>query len=88
MGFFSAIFGIVMLGIISDTITKVLKARGAAAPRELAALRQQLDEQAQVLDQQAQQLLELQERTDFMERLLAKTREGTAINPPADYDPS
>ena len=82
MGMFSAIFGIVMLGIISDTVVKLAKARsGGASPRELAGLRQQLEDQASVLDHQGQQLLELQERTDFMERLLAKSREGTSLNP-------
>ena len=49
--------------------------------RRLAGLRQQLDDQASLLDHQGQQILELQERTDFMERLLAKSREGTSLNP-------
>ncbi len=76
------VFGVAMLGIISDTVIKIMKARsGGASPREIAGLRQQLDDQATLLDHQGQQILELQERTDFMERLLAKSREGTSLNP-------
>lgn len=88
MGIFSAIFGIVLIGVIGDTIGKIVKARGAGpSPRQLADIRQQLEDQAGALDHQGQQILELQERSDFMERLLAKTREGTALNPANPAEP-
>ena len=82
MGIFTAMFGIVLIGVLGDTIGKVIKARGAGpSPRQLADLRQQLEDQAAILEHQSQQILELQERSDFMERLVAKTREGTALHP-------
>ena len=82
MGLFSAVFGIVLIAVIADTIGKIVKARGAGpSPRQLADIRQQFEDQAAALDHQGRQILELQERSDFMERLLAKTREGTALNP-------
>ena len=87
MGIFTAMFGIVLIGVLGDTIGKVIKARGAGpSPRQLADLRQQLEDQAAILEHQSQQILELQERSDFMERLVAKTREGTSLNP-GDHQP-
>jgi len=79
------IFVIVVLGIVADTVTKIVKAKSAGSP----ALRGQVDElNAVVQDQaaqladaqatiasQAEQLQELHERMDFAERMLARVRE-------------
>lgn len=80
MGLFSFIFGIVVVGIIGDTVAKVARAKTVGGGRQLDELRRQLEDQSQILASQEQQILELQERTDFMERLLAKNREQGLID--------
>jgi cytochrome c-type biogenesis protein CcmH/NrfG len=51
------------------------RGRGAAAENELAALRERVEE----LESQQARLLELEERVDFAERLLAWQRDGAAL---------
>ncbi len=85
MGFVSGIFVIIVAGIVSDAVVKIVKARassgGAAGRAELAALQRQLDEQSETLANQSQRLQELEERFDFAERLLAQTRERKSLGP-------
>ncbi|HSE68173.1 MAG TPA: hypothetical protein VLB12_14395 [Gemmatimonadales bacterium] len=92
MGFMGGIFIIIMVGILADTIVKIVKHR-AGAPQlrvELEELRRQLDDQANRLtDAQAAlagqdaQLQEMQERMDFAERILTQVRDrpGLAAGP-------
>jgi hypothetical protein len=80
MGVLSFIFIIVMVAMVSDTAVKVIKARNAGGGRQVDDLRRLLDEQSDQLSHQQDQIAELQERTDFMERLLARTREQGLID--------
>jgi len=78
------IFLIILAGILADTIVKIVKHRGGSPQvrAELEELRRQLDDQANrltdaqaTLASQDAQLLEMQERLDFAERILAQGRD-------------
>lgn len=83
---------ILALGIAAATMMVVVKSiAGAIAGRgssrsELAQIKQRLDEHAAALEDaqttatnQASQLAELQERVDFAERLLAQSKDRSAL---------
>lgn len=88
------IFGIIFIGIVADTVTKVAKGRGGS--KELKVLQAQVDELQRQADEQAAQLAdtdaelgsyaaqleEMQQRLDFAERLLAQTRHQPQIPGP------
>jgi cell division protein FtsL len=88
VGFMGGIFLIIFVGILADTIVKIVKHR-AGSPQlraELQELRRQLDDQANRLtDAQATlanqdiQLLEMQERLDFAERILTQVRDRPGL---------
>ncbi len=92
MSFLSGMFVIVLAGIAADVVVKLARARAAvrgspALKAELSELQRQLEEQAQTLANQGQRLQELEERCDFTERLLAQTRERTALGPDRSSPP-
>jgi cell division protein FtsL len=82
------IFLIILVGILADTIVKIVKHR-AGSPQlraELQELRRQLDDQANrltdaqaTLANQDTQLLEMQERLDFAERILTQVRDRPGL---------
>lgn len=88
MGFMGGIFLIILVGILADTIVKIVKHR-AGSPQlraELQELRRQLDDQANrltdaqaTLANQDTQLLEMQERLDFAERILTQVRDRPGL---------
>ena len=88
MGFMGGIFLIILVGILADTIVKIVKHR-AGSPQlraELQELRRQLDDQANrltdaqaTLANQNTQLLEMQERLDFAERILTQVRDRPGL---------
>jgi cell division protein FtsL len=79
---------IILVGILADTIVKIVKHR-AGSPQlraELQELRRQLDDQANrltdaqaTLSNQDAQLLEMQERLDFAERILTQVRDRPGL---------
>jgi cell division protein FtsL len=88
VGFMGGIFLIILVGILADTIVKIVKHR-AGSPQlraELQELRRQLDDQANrltdaqaTLANQDTQLLEMQERLDFAERILTQVRDRPGL---------
>jgi capsule polysaccharide export protein KpsE/RkpR len=88
VGFMGGIFLIILVGILADTIVKIVKHR-AGSPQlraELEELRRQLDDQANrltdaqtILAGQDAQLQEMQERLDFAERLLTQGRDRPGL---------
>jgi type IV secretory pathway VirB4 component len=82
-----AIFILAVMGIVGDTIVKVVRARsGAGAAKglrgEIDDLNQQLQDQSAALADaqaiiaaQAESIQELHERVDFAERILTQVRE-------------
>jgi len=88
VGFMGGIFFIIMVGILADTIVKIVKHR-AGSPQlraELEELRRQLDDQANRLTDaqttlagQDAQLQEMQERLDFTERILTQVRDRPGL---------
>jgi hypothetical protein len=73
--------------MVARTLAGALRGRGSSRS-ELAQLGDQLEQQAAALEDaqislanQATQLVELQERLDFAERLLAQGRDRTALRP-------
>ncbi|MGE0351924.1 MAG: hypothetical protein AB7Q69_01695 [Gemmatimonadales bacterium] len=93
VGVFTFIAAIILAGILGDTIVKVAKARSGGA--DAGKLRGEVDElsrdveeltagladaQATIAGQDAQ-IVELQERMDFTERMLARTRERPELGP-------
>lgn len=88
MGFMGGILLIILVGILADTIVKIVKHR-AGSPQlraELQELRRQLDDQANrltdaqaTLSNQDAQLLEMQERLDFAERILTQVRDRPGL---------
>ena len=91
MGVLGGLFIVIMAGILADTIVKIVKARsgGEVAERlreEVQELTRQVDEQAGALTEaqaalatQEALLLELQERLDFAERVLAQSRDRPGL---------
>jgi hypothetical protein len=82
------IFLIIMVGILADTIVKIVKHRGGSPQlrAELEELRRQLDDQANrltdaqtILAGQDAQLQEMQERLDFAERILTQGRDRPGL---------
>ena len=85
---------LVALAIVATTAVMVAKAiAGAIAGRgasrsEVAQIKEQLEQHAAALEEaqtrladQSTELAELQERLDFAERLLAQTRDRSALGP-------
>lgn len=77
-------------GIAGFTIAQVAKtiAGRGASPAELARMKEQLQQYAATLDdsqatleEQSRQIAELQDRADFAERLLAQSRDRSALGP-------
>jgi uncharacterized protein YycO len=73
------------LVLVAKAIAGALAGRGASRS-ELAQIKQQLEQDAAALEDaqttlanQSTQLLELQERLDFAERLLAQARDRSAL---------
>jgi hypothetical protein len=64
--------------VVARSIAGAIKGRGASGS-EIADLKERLDEAQSSLQQQSTQLAELQERVDFAERLLAKSRDRSAL---------
>lgn len=91
MPFETGLFLIALAGIVSATITGIVKAivrRGPSAT-QLAQLKAELEQHRGALVEahaalaaQATQLAELQERVDFAERLLAQTRDRPPLGAP------
>jgi hypothetical protein len=88
----TGLFIIILAGIGAGTIGEIAKAiarRGGGA--KVAELKLQVERNAAAVEEaqnaladQAAQLVELQERVDFAERLLAQARERTPLGrPPA-----
>lgn len=85
------IAGAIACGTLLMIVRTIAGAFGAkGAPAELARIREQFEHCATVLEEtqatvanQSAQLAELQERVDFAERMLARTREREAL-PPGD----
>jgi hypothetical protein len=86
-----ALFILAVIGIVGDTIVKVVKLRagggaGKALRGELDDLNHQVQEQASALTEaqativaQAEAIQELHERVDFAERILTQVREKGMI---------
>ena len=86
-----ALFILAVIGIVGDTIVKVVKLRagggaGKALRGEIDDLTQQLQDQSAVLADaqatiatQAEAIQELHERVDFAERILTQVREKGMI---------
>jgi hypothetical protein len=80
--FLTAIFILILVGIVSDTIVKTAKARAKSKLQpELDQLKLQAQEQATLLTdmqaalgEQADQIEELHERLEFTERVLLQVR--------------
>jgi len=80
---------LVVAGTVVTTVKLIATAiAGRGANRELAGMRDDIEQQAQALDQargqleqQSAQLAELQERVDFAERILAQQRERSQLPP-------
>jgi chromosome segregation ATPase len=89
MGFMEVLLLIILAGIVGDTLTKVVKGRRPADPEvprlrgEIEELQRQLEEQAAGLADHDRQLLELQERVDFAERMLAQSRDRPGLPGPS-----
>ncbi len=86
MSFLGGLFLIIMASILADTIVKVARARGGGkdATRlrgEVEELTGRLEEQDAILSSQDSQILELQERLDFAERLLTDARGRHELGP-------
>lgn len=88
MTFLGGLFIIILAGIAVAGISELARAsaaRGGSA-KELAELKLQLEQQSAALQEgqnaladQATELAELQERVDFAERLLAQSRDRSAL---------
>ena len=84
---------IIGLAIVATTLVMVARTIAGAfgarkSSRELADVKEQLDQHAaaledaqNTLEHQSAQLAELQERLDFTERLLAQNRDRSALRP-------
>ena len=64
--------------VIVRTIASAVSGRGASRS-EIVDLKERMDDAQHTLEQQSTQLAELQERLDFAERLLAKSRDRSAL---------
>lgn len=81
MGIISAVVTIVLVAILGDTIAKIARARGQA-PRRVGGLddlQRQIEAQNEIISDQERRLVELNERTDFLERLLTNKQEPKAL---------
>src|SRR5262245_269704 len=85
-GIFLVILAAIAVAGISE-LARAIAARGDSA-KELAELKEHLEQQSAVLleaqntlSEQTTELAELQERLDFAERLLAQSRDRTALGP-------
>lgn len=86
----TGLFILALVGIAAGTIGEITKAivrRGAGA-RDIADLRALVEQHAAALEEaqdtiagQAAQLVELQERVDFAERVLAQVRNRKELGP-------
>lgn len=84
MGIITAVFVIVLVGIVCDTIAKIATGGSRAKAfktlqAEIDELRAALAEAEGALNGQATQIEEMQQRLDFAERLLAQARQKPAI---------
>jgi hypothetical protein len=84
MSLFNGLFVIVLAGIISETVVKIVRARmgSRGGAREIEDLKAQLEQAQAAIASQGEQIMELQERTDFMERLLAQSKERPGLGTP------
>lgn len=86
----TGVFIIILAGIVAGTIGEVAKAiaRRGGSGAQVAELKLQVEQYAAAVEDarntladQAAQLVELQERVDFAERLLAQARDRIPLGP-------